>query len=136
MFVEQYAMRKLILLIFYIVCFSGYVAGQGNKIGGQYIFERKGEMFSTYVFSNDSLFTFYLSGDICTTYGSGIYKIMEGRLILNFDSTRIIKSFENEGYFILDGAENLKISKITKRKMELECRYMGRVETYKKIKLK
>lgn len=129
-------MKTFISLTLYLVCYSGYVAGQGDKIAGQYIFERKGEMFSTYVFSNDSLFTYYLSGDLCTNYGVGQYQVLGDQLILIFDSTGIAKTNENEDYFILTGNQRLKLSKVKKRKIELECRYMGRIETYKRVKLK
>ena len=109
---------------------------QNIRLGGEYTFERKGEMRSTYIFSSDSLFTSILSGDMGTFYGVGKFKITNDRLILKYDSTGIPNKADKKYYILPTSNDTLRILNLRRTKIDIECDYTGRLETYKRKKEK
>lgn len=127
-------MKTLISIILLLGGYPQYANCQNPELSGQYIFEIKGEVYSTFLFSPDSRFVFYESGDICEIYGEGTYKLLNNRLILSFDASKYSQSLKDGDRILQYGQLELKIAEIKKQKIRLECPIMGRMETYKRLR--
>jgi hypothetical protein len=110
--------------------------GQTPQLAGQYVFEIKKKMFSTYVFSSANTFVSILSGDMGTFYGEGNYGIEKGKLILKYDSSGVAVRVDKGFYITPTSSDTLTILNIGDKKFDLECSYTGCVETYTGLKYK
>jgi hypothetical protein len=129
-------MRTITLTTYLIATLTLNSKAQTIRLGGEYTFERKGEMRSIYIFSSDSLFISILSGDMGTFYGAGKFKITKDRLILKYDSTGISSKADKKYYILPTSNDTLRILNLRRNKINIECDYTGRLETYKRKKEK
>lgn len=127
---------KTVLLVVITFVSVGLTKGQIHKLAGQYVFEIKKKVFSTYQFSSGDSFVSILSGDMGTFYGAGSYKIEKDKLILNYDSSGLAGRIDKGFYVTPTSSDTLTIVNIRDKKFDLECSHTGHIETYRRLKYK